>query len=112
MLRKNNDQGRNGEDGGKVDEQRVDAGQDAKKPHRLSSKRKKAKYCEKCGSELESTRKSGLCEACGNKQLQNKLKIVGAVAAVAIPAAKKALPKIAKKAGPVVVNTIKKMVLR
>jgi hypothetical protein len=44
--------------------------------------------------------------------LQNRLKIVGAVAAVAIPVVRKAVPKIAKKAGPVVVNTIKKMAFR
>lgn len=112
MLRKKNDQGRNGEDDSKVDEQHVEARQDAKKLHRLSSKRKNTRYCEKCGSELESTRKSDLCEACGKEQLQNRLKIVGAVAAAAIPVVRKAVPKIAKKARPVVVNTIKKMAFR
>ena len=76
--------------------------------------RKTIKRCENCDSELESTRKSNLCEACEKEQLQKNVK-KGAAAAAAIGLAKVVIPKVApyaKKAAPLVANAVKKIVLR
>lgn len=117
MLLKKDSQPCNGKGNDKTNAQNDDFEQNAKKP-RFSFKRKNARCCEKCGSELESTRNSSLCEACEREQLQNNLKkggMAGTVIAIGIAAAKKVAPRVApyaKKATLVIASAIKKIVLR
>lgn len=72
----------------------VNDAQDAVAPHGHAFMRKTIKRCENCDSELESTRKSNLCEACEKEQLQKNVK-KGAAAAAAIGLAKVVIPKVA-----------------
>lgn len=92
----------------------VNDAQDTVAPHGHAFMRKTIKRCENCDSELESTRKSNLCEACEKEQLQKNVK-KGAAAAAAIGLAKVVIPKVApyaKKAAPLVANAVKKIVFR
>lgn len=78
--------------------------------YRHASTRKRIKCCEYCDSELESTRKSDLCEACEMERLQNNVQ-KGAAIAAAIGLAKVVIPKVAPYAKKVVsaaANAVKK----
>lgn len=78
-------------------------------PHGHAFMCKTIKRCENCDSELESTRKSNLCEACEKEQLQKNVKKGAAAAAIGL--AEVAIPKVApyaKKAAPLVANAVKR----
>lgn len=114
MFRKKNDPSREKETANALQERTIDDAHKSGKTRYRAFTRKKIKRCEKCGSELESTRKSNLCEACEREQLQNNVK-KGAAVAAAIGLAKVAVPKVApyvKKAVPVMARAVKKIVLR
>lgn len=91
----------------------VNDAQDTVALHGHAFMRKIIKRCENCDSELESTRKSNLCEACEKEQLQKNVKKGAAAAAIGL--AKVVIPKVApcaKKAAPLVANAVKKIVFR
>jgi len=107
FRKKKNDPSQNEEAENALPEQFVGNTQDTHKSHLHTFMRKKIKRCEICNSELESTRKSNLCEACESKQIQDNLKKGGKAAGVAL-----AVGFVAKKAAPIVIKAIKKTVLK
>ncbi|KLN77420.1 transposase IS30 [Bifidobacterium bifidum LMG 13195] len=107
MFRKKNDPSKKKGMANSLQERTIDDAHEADKSRRHAFTRKKIKRCEKCGSELESTRKSNLCEACEREQLQNNVKKDAAVAA-AIGLAKVVAPYV-KKAVPVMARAAKKI---
>ncbi|WP_270560952.1 hypothetical protein [Bifidobacterium dentium] len=110
MFRKKNDPSKKKETANSLQERTIDDAHEADKSRHHAFTRKKIKRCEKCGSELESTRKSNLCEACEREQLQNNVK-KGAAVAAAIGLAKVVVPYV-KKVVPVMARAMKKIVLR